>query len=508
MRALLAVCLGLLLPTARAGGAEGAPPPALVPTACHLPSSLTTTTGRRVTCATLTVPERHERPTGRQLSLRVTIFHAVHPTAEPVLFLSGGPGLAVHPEAMAQFTALRRAVGPERDLILLDQRGTGQSAPLLDCTETKSPTAILEYNRLRRLNPAQAERLSTRLTHVCRARLRRAGVDLTAYNTVQNARDVTLLVKALRVPRVNLYGFSYGTRLALDVMRLIPGSLRAVILDSPLPDTVDYHGADDVENFESVLHDLLRRCQADETCDAAFPDAPQRFLRVLSGYARKRLLVEILVDPTRQETAFPYRAGPRELLGALRTFMYDGESIAFLPFILRAMEQRDPEEVGNMLGHVLDNQLQGADVVFTTTSCQDVAGHRRPGQPREVYPGLHAVVRPDVDSSAEWCASWVGQASRNLSRLPVPAGIPTLILSKRYDPATGPLFVQKVQDRLPQAYVFQFDDVGHGLLASKLASRCAVGVARAFLLDPGREPGRSCWDEPFEFQPLPEDPEA
>jgi len=379
MRAFLAIGLGLLLSTAHAGGLEGAPPPTLVPTACHLPSSLTVKTGRRVTCATLSVPERHERPSGRYLKLRATIFHATRPTAEPVLFLSGGPGLATDPAAIAQLTGLRRAIGPGRDLVLLDQRGTGRSVPLLRCTETSSPAAILEFNRLRRLDPAKAERFSARLMKTCRARLGRAGVDFTAYNTVQNARDVVMLTRALRVPRVSLYGFSYGARLALDVMRLMPGSLCAVILDSPLPDNVDYHGADDVEQFEAVLHDLLRRCQADKTCDAAFPNAPQRFLRVLDGYARKRLPIRVMVDPEQPDTSFPYRAGPRELLNILRVFMYDRVSMEYLPGILRAMERRDPFAVGDLLGSVLDFELQGADVVYTTTSCQDVAGHKIAG---------------------------------------------------------------------------------------------------------------------------------
>src|SRR5260370_17918248 len=117
------------------------------------------------------------------------------------------------------------------NLILLDQRGTGYSSALLDCPEFTPSQHIAEYENA---SPDQADPY-VKAAEACRARLTNSGVNLDAYNTIADATDVHDLIHALGYKQADLYGISYGTRLALTVMRLFPADIRSVVLDSTVP---------------------------------------------------------------------------------------------------------------------------------------------------------------------------------------------------------------------------------------------------------------------------------
>src|SRR5262249_10174016 len=125
-----------------------------------------------------------------------------------------------------------RQITLNHDFILLDQRGTGYSRPALNCPEVDKLN-VDEANKI--LSYTQENKLYVQAAQQCRDRLVKEGNDLTAYTTIDNATDVHDLIGALGYKQVNLYGVSYGTRLALTVMRLFPRDLRSVILDSTVP---------------------------------------------------------------------------------------------------------------------------------------------------------------------------------------------------------------------------------------------------------------------------------
>ncbi len=250
---LLSVLL-LLLPAAAQDEQAGE----FIPERCPMPIPGAAV----VDCGYLIVPERHENPEGPTIELAVAILRASdpNPRPDPVLYLEGGPGGSAlwGLDGWIDYQITR-----ERDLILLDQRGTGYSWPGLFCDAYE-----YEYDT--------TEADFTIFETDCAEYLRADGIDLGAYNSAQSAQDVAMLVRALGYDQVNLYGISYGTRLAMTIMRDVPEIARAVVLDSPYPPQIDGYESQAINGFNAI-DALLTACADDPSCDAAFPDLGARF---------------------------------------------------------------------------------------------------------------------------------------------------------------------------------------------------------------------------------------
>jgi pimeloyl-ACP methyl ester carboxylesterase len=212
--------------------------------------------GKNVTCGFLTVPEDRSQPQGPTIQLAVAIFKAssLHPAPDPVLVLGGGPG-----QALLENQGPRYNVGnllSNRDLILLDQRGAGYSQPSLRCLDNETLQA-------------------------CHARLVKSGINLNAFTTLENAADVHDLIRALGYRQVNLEGVSYGTRLALTVMRLYPADLRSVVLNSVAPPQVNLFTS--VPQAAGRAFDVLfQGCAADRSCNATYPHLQAVFYQLVA----------------------------------------------------------------------------------------------------------------------------------------------------------------------------------------------------------------------------------
>ena len=189
------------------------------------PFSPDSTNGLRIECGQLIVPMRRDQPTTKQVTLSVAVIKSPSPTPQPdpVIYLAGGPGGSAV-AAVDQWTIPPSPILDHRDLILIDQRGTGYSAPRLNCNRIFVESGIKGPNDDRR--PEAQE---------CVDQLRFEGVDPSAYNTFESANDIADLRRALKLPTWNLFGISYGTRLALEVMKVDPTGIRSVVLDSVYP---------------------------------------------------------------------------------------------------------------------------------------------------------------------------------------------------------------------------------------------------------------------------------
>src|SRR5207237_7170740 len=196
-----------------------------------------------------------------------------HPAPDPFVFLQGGPGGAIIDDLGSQITRQKRITDypADRDLILIDQRGTGLSQPSLACKETTT----LDYRTLgQQLSPQRQADLWVQAAQQCRARLVASGINLNAYTSLADAADVAALRGALGYPALNLYGVSYGTRLALTVMRTHPQGLRSVILDSVDPPDVNAVTGP-LASSARAFAVLFQGCAADPACNAAFPHLQQ-----------------------------------------------------------------------------------------------------------------------------------------------------------------------------------------------------------------------------------------
>jgi pimeloyl-ACP methyl ester carboxylesterase len=211
-----------------------------------------------VVCGRMKVPEKYELPKSRLIEIAFMIVKAKsnHNENNPILFLNGGPGQTSLYFAETLVTnALIENVVVDRDWVFMDQRGTGRSVPRLYCPDTKEQPFDLKK---------------------CRDDLVKEGIDLSQYNSERIAGDVEMLRKALGVTQWNLWGISYGSRLALAIARYYPSSVRSIVHDaSGLPEGQEL--VDDARGVDAALNKLFSKCEADAECSSHYPQLRNRF---------------------------------------------------------------------------------------------------------------------------------------------------------------------------------------------------------------------------------------
>jgi pimeloyl-ACP methyl ester carboxylesterase len=194
--------------------------------------------GKDVDCGYLIVPERHARPDGPQIKLGIAIIKrtgANSTPSSPLVLTQGGPGgssIELFLSLAAPANKLGQMLRADRDLIVFEQRGTRYSVPFLFCSELLDLTIRTADQNL---SDAEDLRLTRQAAGACHNRLVGQGIDLAAYNSLENADDVASLAQTLGYDQLNFYGVSYGTMLAQHVMRQHPEILRTVILDGIVP---------------------------------------------------------------------------------------------------------------------------------------------------------------------------------------------------------------------------------------------------------------------------------
>lgn len=219
-----------------------------------------------VICGRLTVPENYDDPKGRMIEIAFMMVKAqknIDP-GHPVLFLNGGPGQTSLYFAETLVTnPLINNVVVDRDWVFFDQRGTGRSTPQLYCPDNLKK---------------------------CRDNLIKQGIDLSQYNSANISHDMEVLRKALSVNQWNLWGISYGSRLALNMARYFPSSVHSIVHDGPgLPEGQE--NVDDAQGFDATLNRLFTKCVNDSECSAKFPQLRDRFLKTLPRLREQPLSV-------------------------------------------------------------------------------------------------------------------------------------------------------------------------------------------------------------------------
>lgn len=286
MEQILALLMALTAPEADTtrfrhlidGGLSGQAAVRIEP--CPRPLATTEIERETIVCGTVKVPEDHAAPdNGRNIDLFFTVMaaHSSYPRADPVVYLHGGPGAGTILGSLAALARYFDVFRDTRDVVMFDQRAAGLSASSVQCYD-----AIVENAATIAVQAAQknirsielGEDGKPRLVQLyadCVEEIRSSGRDLSAYNTVQNAQDVPTVLRALGYDTWNIYGISYGTKLALEVMRTAPEGTRSVVLDGVAPPWIQTYDTLGVPLHESVLR-LIADCEAEKACATAYPD--------------------------------------------------------------------------------------------------------------------------------------------------------------------------------------------------------------------------------------------
>jgi pimeloyl-ACP methyl ester carboxylesterase len=398
-----------------------------------------------------------------------------------VIYLHGGPGGSAISEASRW---LDHPLREDRDIILLDQRGTGYSEPALCPELSRDDMMVLA----RDLPPAQATAERVALSLACRDALLERGVDLGSYNSDASAADLVDLRRVLGYGSWNLYGISYGTRLALTALRRSPEGIRSVVLDSAYPPDVQAFNERTL-NFVRALKVLFEACASDAACRAAYPDLKESLFETMEDLARRPLAIRVAGDGPLPVDEFAINV--QDFLIAVHQMLYRRPMIPLIPFTLKAARTRNREALYGLVDSFGEQGLRVGRDVYNLVECYE----RGPFGSREAYQALtaeHPRLRGgftyfDVDQ--EVCDRWSEDHAGPEEALAVKSDVPSLILTGDYDPITPPEWGRRAGRTLQRSFFFQFPGVGH---AASVSHPCPKAVTVAFVRDPFREPDASC----------------
>ncbi|MBS1690956.1 MAG: alpha/beta hydrolase [Actinobacteria bacterium] len=447
--------------------------------------------GPNYTCGYLTVPENRNAPDGRTIRLLVARVKAVSgtPAADPIVYLASGPGGA---GTLSAPGAVAGGMNADRDVIFVNPRGTVHSDPFLSCPETDefaSRTIDLVYAQ-----PSTAD-LDAAAVAACRERLAPTGVDFSAYNTLENAADIADLRVALGIDEWNLYGVSYGSDLAQQLMRDHPEGIRSVVLDSVVPPDINI-----VDRWweapASGLTAIEQACSAEPACAAAYPDLMATFVRTVTALNQSPAHVTV-TDATGRRV--PVTVDGFKLVPLVLNWTRDAATVAEIPRTIFDAARGDVTRAAEAIvaGDIPSEQrgLLGSGLALGAY-CQEMANWTTPDQAlaaaRTAMPGLpDAVLRvtPTASYIFDECRAWGVGRSDPAARTPVSSELPTLILSGTFDSSTAPAWVDNVTPGLPNSVVVHFPGSGHGVLPG---SACGRAIMNAFLDKPGTEVDTSC----------------
>ena len=409
----------------------------------------------RAQCATLEVPEDPAKPEGRKISLKVALAasRAAEPAPDPVIFFAGGPGQSAT-ESFASIAGGFSRLRDKRHVVFMDQRGTGGSHRLA-CPFPDSFDA----------GEAPSDTVQVQMARDCLAGL---DADASQYTTTVAAGDVEALRQALGAPQLNLYGGSYGTRMAQEYARQHPDAVRSIILDGVVPPGLVL-GSEHAINLEAALKQILGQCARQTACAKAFGD-PFRTLHALLDQARDAPMAVAMRHPVSHD-ARDVRLDEASVALIARLFAYAPETAALLPLLMNEASQGRPQSL-----------LAQAALVFDSLTGQINHGMQLSVICAEDAPRMQA--RPEdgdlvlgdslVSVTLNQCGAWPkGPVSKDFHQ-PLTTNIPTLLLSGEFDPVTPPRYGEQVLASLGKARHLVGKGQGHILLPRGCTPRLAA----------------------------------
>jgi len=404
---------------------ENTPPSPLKP--CKVPG-----VDEEVLCGRLTVFENRQTRSGRKIDLNVVVLPALEqpPREDPLFDLAGGPGLAATSAAGGYAKEYRR----RRDVVLVDQRGTGRSNPL-HCRRDTGPQHFLD------------EMYPVEYVRNCRRELE-AKADLTQYTTPVAADDLDEVRAWLGYERINLFGLSYGTRAALVYMRRHPGRVRSAILVSGASTNlwIPLHHA---RGGQRAMNLLLDECAADQSCDRAFPRIKQELTTLLAKLERRPARAEYTLPETGSRVTVEIR---RDIFAEkLRARMYSPEGARQVPFIIHQAARGDFGPFLKMVNPT--NRMRPdflADGMYLSVTCAEDTAFIDPAAAarmnKQSFLGNYRVFQ-----QRRACGIWPRSKIPGAYQEPIKSNIPVLIISGHMDPVTPPEWGEQVARHLPNS---------------------------------------------------------
>ncbi len=407
-------------------------------------------------CGTWEVFEDRDAQTGRRIGLRVVVLPALSTdiAPDPLFILAGGPG-----QAASELTDIIRVpfrqVNRERDLVFVDQRGTGGSNPLTCEIGEDAPDDTLL------LDPMSDEILRAHVVEQVEACVAALDADPRLYTTPLAMDDLDDVRAALGYETINLWGGSYGTRAGLVYLRRHPDRVRTAILDGLAPVAIKlplYMGMDAARALDLLLQD----CAADAGCHAAYPEL---------GAALQTLLDTLEQGPVRHTLAHPRTGRPTDIVvsrtslaSSVRAPLYSPDLAVVLPLAISRAAAGDYGPLSAMgVGFAGDASLYTG--MFLSVVCsEDVP--RITTEDRALAAAEPLFGTSLLDSFEALCGAWPQGTLPDGYDAPIASDRPVLLLSGLLDPVTPPRWAESVRGSLTNATHITVPGVGHGTMGA------------------------------------------
>jgi pimeloyl-ACP methyl ester carboxylesterase len=451
-------------------------------------------------CGYLVVPESRSRRHGRTIRLAVAIVPAESgtPHPDPIVFMTGGPGAAAILDTPFLVAA---KINLHRDLIILAQRGSLFSVPALNC-----PELDLFYSRQIGLvyDAPSTGRAQAEAARACRDRLVATGIDLSAYNTTENTADFDDLRRVLGVEQWNVYGYSYGSDLALSYLRDYPDHIRTVTIDSVVPpDIVSLPWT--WSSAREGITTIFGACAADASCASRYPDLLGTFTRLV-GELEAQPLVARVVTPQGGEPVQVVLDG-----GTLvNVLVGNAVKAPDVPAAIYELAAGDPQRflAARARGSAVPEVPEQAHGMTQSFVCREWEPYGSPDdilhaglQEFPSFPASVLINAPQLPFEQELCRAWNVPEGPASQRARVHSDIPALVVSGTFDAKTGAQWGRYAASTLSQSTYVRINGIGHWVIVQ---STCAQEIFQSFLSSP-LSPDTACAaqtrPEPFTIIP-------
>lgn len=397
-------------------------------------------------CGTYEVWEDRARKAGRKIGLKIVVVPAAGPERrpDPLVFLNGGPGESATQPAAGLAHEFAKIV-EQRDLLLVDQRGTGGSNPL-DC-KLYGPEL---QSFLGDFFPPEAVR-------TCRKELE-SKADLTLYTTSLAADDLEEVRNALGYPALNLVGGSYGTRAALVFMRRHPTSVRTATLQGVVPPSYPMP-LNFARDAQRALDGVLGECAAEPGCGRAFPDLPAELKAVFATLERGPVRAEMLDPQTGDPTTVTLS---RDMVAeAIRYLLYQSSGASMIPALLHRAAGGDFGPFAEFAAFGRREIVSsGASGLYLSVTCAEDLPRIAPDEGERAAAGTF-LADYRLRQQRRACELWPRMTPPPAFGEPVAAQTPVLLISGQWDPVTPPAQAEQALRQLPHGRHLVIASGGH-----------------------------------------------
>ncbi len=438
----------------------------------------------QVNCFLIPVDKAYKQTSEGKFYLAVAIAASTNKTKEfPLFYLHGGPGIATLGNLASYLKSPTwKLLRQKHDLVFFDYRGTGFSQPNLCNDLSDSLSAFARTNP----TPDAFKEKEVLLYQRCREKLLSEGIQLETFSSLQFAADVEAVRKSLKIKKWGIYSVSYGTTVALNIIRSFPKDLKAVILDSPFPPNAPW--VDFVRPFDTCFKVLENNLEQDEATAKQFSNLRSQFASAVKRLNEKPAK---LIMKAKNDSAIQLNYTGDDFAWSIWSAMLKPKAIPFVPLAI--------QEVAN--GN--DSVLQLWSTAF---SSPDAHGKFSPtqsnailcfeGKPQNPEDGREALLKayPEFSSfnsgfNIPVCEVWRPDLPSAKIFEPVKSNLPVLILAGEYDPVCPPFFGELAAKTLSRSTFLTIPSASHAAIN---ADDCVRKLADQFFSDPAKKLALNC----------------